>query len=191
MTSTFKTRVKPLLLASLLATSSLFAMAQNATPAAGPQDGQPKAQRGMMHNDRMGQMDPAKMQEFMAKRQAALKARLKIEASQEGAWTSFTSAMKPPADLAKRRGEMRAEMQKLSTPERIDKMKALRAERDSFMDKRADAVKTFYAALNPEQKKIFDSRPMMQGPSDDRDHRHGRMHGGMEGQASGHDHGNS
>ncbi len=200
MTYAFKTHLKPLLLASLLAGSSLLAMAQNAPPTTGPQDGPPKAQRGMMRHEAM---DPAKMQEHMAKRQAALKARLKIEASQESAWTHFTSAMKPPADMAKRRGEMRAEMQKLSTPERIDKMKSLRAERDSFMDKRADAVKTFYAALNPEQKKIFDAQPMMPG----RDQRRGHMHGGLEGpmggqiqghrgaqmdgQAAGHDHGKS
>ena len=184
MISAFTKHIRPVLLVSLLAAAGFSTFAQTTPPAA---NGQPQAQRGMMHRDAM---DPAKMQERMAKHHAALKAKLKIEASQEGAWTNFTNAMKPPVDMVKRRGEMRAEMQKLSTPERIDKMKSLRAERDAFMDKRADAVKTFYAALNPEQKKLFDTQPMMQGHGGDGGHRHGRMHGGMEGPMNGQMNGN-
>ena len=137
MTSTFQTRFKPLLLAGLLAAAGFSAFAQ--TPPAAPADGQPRAHRGMGRDQR----DPAKMQEFMAKRAADLKARLKIEPSQEGAWTAFTTAMKPPADMRQRREAVRAEMAKLSTPERIDRMKALRAQRDAEMDKRAQATKDF------------------------------------------------
>jgi len=54
-----------------------------------------------------------------------------------------------------------ADMEKLSTPERIDKMRTLRAQRmtemTTAMDKRDEAVKTFYATLTADQKKVFDA----------------------------------
>jgi Spy/CpxP family protein refolding chaperone len=52
----------------------------------------------------------------------------------------------------------REDWAKLTTPERLDKMQALKAERDARMDKRIDATKSFYAALTPEQQKVFDSQ---------------------------------
>jgi len=164
-----KSVMKPLLLAGLMAGAGFSALAQ--TTPAGPGGDRP----GMMNHGRMGHgpRDPAKMQEMMAKHQAALKDKLKITAAQETAWTTFTTAMKPPADMGKGREAMRAEMEKLSTPERIDKMKALRAQRDAEMDKRATATKTFYAALTPEQQKVFDAQHMRGG--------HGAHHGGDRG----------
>lgn len=144
-----------LVAAALLAAFGGSAIAQ--TPPTAPQE------RGMRH-------DPAKMQERMAKRQAELKAKLQITAAQEGAWSAFTSAMKPPADRPARPD--RAEFAKLTTPERIDRMQAMKARRDAEMAKRADATKTFYAALSPEQQKVFDAESLRMGP---RGHRH---HGG-------------
>ena len=174
MTSVFKSSMtaalKPLLLAGLMAGAAFSASAQ--TPPAGPMGGQGSEQRGMM---RHGPMDPAKMQAMRAQNQASLKEKLKITAAQEGAWTAFTSTMQPSADMQKRRMDMRAEMQKLTTPERIDKMRALRAERDAQMDKRANATKTFYGALSPEQQKVFDAQPMRGGDGHGRGH--GRRHG--------------
>ena len=165
MSSTFKTRFSPLLLVGLMATAGFSAFAQS-TPTT-PADVAPKAQRGMgggmgggMGH---GQRDPAKMQQMMEKRQADLKASLKIEPTQEGAWTAYTTAHKPPADKAQRRDAMRASMEKLSTPERIEHMKAMRTQRDAEMDKRAQATKDFYAVLTPEQKKTFDTRGKMGG----------------------------
>jgi hypothetical protein len=56
------------------------------------------------------------------------------------------------------------DMSKLTTPERIDKMKEMRAQRmgemAAEMDKRGAATKTFYAALTPEQQKLFDAHEM-------------------------------
>jgi periplasmic protein CpxP/Spy len=166
-----RTTLKPLLLTTALAASSFFALAQTPTPPVGPIGG-PGEHRGMM---RHGPMDPAKMQAMIAQRQAALKEKLKITTSQEGAWTAFTSTMQPPADMHKRRMEMRAEMDKLTTPERIDRMRALRSQRDAEMDKRADATKTFYAALSPEQQKVFDAQRMRGGHGPGQGH--GRRHG--------------
>jgi periplasmic protein CpxP/Spy len=151
-----------LLLAGLLATASFGAMAQGAatTPSAPAAMGAP----GEMHPGHMmgmGRHDPAKMQAMMAKHQTELKAKLKLTPAQEGAWTTFTAAMQPPAHMGRPTPEQRAEMDKLSTPERIDKMRALRTQRmadmSAAMDKRGEATKTFYAALSPEQQKTFDA----------------------------------
>ncbi|MBX3654838.1 MAG: Spy/CpxP family protein refolding chaperone [Ramlibacter sp.] len=148
------------LLTGLMAAFAAAAMAQTPPPAA--PDGKPA-----MH-ERMGRHDPAKMKEHMAKRQAALKQKLAITPAQESAWTAWTSTMQPPATPHARPN--REEVAKLTTPERIDRMRAMRAERQAAMDKRADATKTFYAALTPEQQKVFDSETLKFGG------RHG--HGG-------------
>lgn len=147
-------------LAGLMATVGASAMAQGApaAPAAGPAAaGKPAGPPG----DRMGRHDPAKMQAMMAKRQADMKAKLKITPAQEGAWTAYTASMQPPAHGARPTPEQRAEFDKLTTPQRIDRMKELRAQRMSAMsaamDKRGEATKTFYAALTPDQQKVFDT----------------------------------
>lgn len=108
-------------------------------------------QRSDYRANRQAQRD--QWQQKHAERQAQLKAKLAITPAQEGAWTSFTQAMQPRSDFARLD---RQAMQKLTTPERIDRMRALRAQRDAAMDARADAIKTFYAQLQPEQQKTFD-----------------------------------
>lgn len=157
---------KHLIAASLVATLGLPAMAQ--TPPAAAIGAAPAAAVHDGHRQR----DPAKMQERLAKRQAELKQLLQISAAQEGAWNSFTTAMKPPANL--RRLDP-AELEKLSTPDRIDHRRALRNERIAEIDRRGDATKAFYATLAPEQKKVFDSQTAMRGH---RGHHRGQ-HGGM------------
>jgi protein CpxP len=116
---------------------------------------------GMQQSQR-GKMDPARMQARMEQRHAMLKTQLKLTAEQEGAWTSFNAAHKAPGMMNQQRPDP-AEMAKLTTPERIDKMKAMRAEHQAEADKRADATKAFYAVLTADQKKVFDSFAM-QGP---------------------------
>ncbi len=136
---------------------------------------------GMGHHG-MGQMDPAKMQAMMVKRQAVLKAQLKLTPAQEGAWTTYTTAMKPLADKMLAARPDQAEFAKLTTPERIEKMKALRAqhqgEMSAAMDKHGEATKAFYAALTPEQQKIFDVAAM-QGQG--KGHGHGAGKGPAQG----------
>lgn len=175
-----KSVFKPLLLAGLLATAGFAAFSQ--APAGGERGGMMDAS-GFMHeggqHDRMGKMDPTKMQARMDKRNAELKAVLKLTPAQEGAWTTYTAAMKFPADLVAKRPD-RAEIDKLTTPERIDKMKALRTQHmtdmNTAMDKRGEATKAFYATLTPEQQKVFDARATrhhgfegkQHGPRDDK-----------------------
>jgi len=160
-------RLHSLVLAGLLAGVGMAAMAQ---PGPGPDgagrpmmgaSGPMAGQRGMQ-----GRMDPARMEAMMAKRHDALKAKLKLTSEQEGAWTTFTAAMKPPARTDFKRPD-RTEWAKLTTPERIDKMRAWRNERmtamNTAMDQREEAIKTFYGVLNADQKKIFDGEHARMG----------------------------
>jgi protein CpxP len=169
-----------LVLAGLLATAGASAMAQGAPTA--PPAGPPAAGKheGHHHGDRVGRHDPAKMQAMIAKRQAEMKAKLKITPAQEGAWSAYTAAIQPPAGGMHGRPtpEQRAELDKLTTPERIDKMRAMRtqrmAEMNAVMDKRGDATKALYAALTPEQQKVFDAEQKNRRGH----HGHGGHHGG-------------
>ena len=154
--------LKTLVFAGLLATASVGAMAEGPTTTelAAP----PKAMGSQGSCPMMGGHDPAAMKAGMAKRQAEMKTLLKITPAQESAWTTFTAAMQPPTRMMggeRPMAEQRAELEKLTTPERIDKMKVLRTQRmtdrNAEMDKRAEATKTFYAALSPDQQKVFDA----------------------------------
>ncbi|QDL52700.1 Spy/CpxP family protein refolding chaperone [Rhodoferax aquaticus] len=166
-----KSNLKSLVLAALLASVGVASWAQN-----GPSTDKPMAhaQGKMMHGDKM---DSGRMESMMAKRTTELKAKLKLSAAQEGAWTTFTSAMKPSGNMMAQRPD-RAEFDKLSTPERIDKMKAIRtqqhAEMAAEMEKRDEAIKTFYATLTPEQKKVFDTEHARMGARGEHGSEHGR-----------------
>jgi Spy/CpxP family protein refolding chaperone len=100
------------------------------------------------------------MQTRMAERLAEFKLKLKVTPAQESAWMTFTDAIKPAprAPMA----TSHAELSKLPTPERLDRMRALRTEHmaamTARMDQRAEATKTFYAVLNADQKKVFDEQ---------------------------------
>lgn len=153
---------KPLLLACILATASAAAFSQVSGAGPGGGMGGPGARmhEGMDHHG-MGKMNPARMQARMEKRQAVFKAMLKLTPAQEGAWTTFTAAMKPAVDTTGKQRPDLVEMAKLTTPERIDKMKAVRTqhmtEMNAAADKRGEATKAFYSVLTPEQQKVFDA----------------------------------
>ena len=160
-------------LAGLLATVGASALAQGAPAAAvaGPTaTGQPAGHR-------MGHHDPAQLQSMMAKRQAEMKVKLQLTPAQEGAWTNFTAAMQPPA-YVRPTPEQRAELYKLATPQRIDRMKELRTQRTSEMnaavDKRGEATKRFYAVLSPDQQKTFDAEHKKHAAHHDSGHHAGR-----------------
>lgn len=151
---------KTALVMSLLAVGFGSAMASG-NGGQGKHEGQ--GAHGMGHemgmHEKMGHggRDPAKMQERFNKHMAQLKTKLTITAAQEPAWTTFTTAMQPPKDRADMR-KMHDELEKLSTPARIDKMNAFHAEKQAEMTKKGEAVKAFYNVLTPEQRKIFDDQ---------------------------------
>jgi hypothetical protein len=165
-----------LILAAVLAASGWAAHAQ---PAPAPLSS-PGAQPPGMHMDRGhfdGQRMQQHMQERMQRRFESLKRILQISPQQEGAWNAWTAAMRPNPAAMQQRHQMHEEFARLTTPERIDRMRQMRAQRAAEMDRRADATKQFYAQLTPPQQRAFDevSLKFMGGRHGGR---HGMHHGG-------------
>lgn len=164
--------------ACLLALLGLNASAQG-MPAPAPMGAMP----GPMHAHAGGPGE--RMAERQARRLDALKAKLQLSGAQEAAWNTFASAIRTRPAMAEHMPQHQ-EMMRLSTPERLDRMKALRgqhqAEMNAFMDRRAEATKAFYATLSPEQQKIFDAETarMMSGPGRPGE---GRHHPGPQGRS--------
>lgn len=132
------------LLAAGMATASL------AQPAPAP--GAPPAQGG-----RMMRHDPEARIE-------RLRAALQLRPDQEPALRAFVDAVRPPEGMRQKMQDRRQEMAGLTTPERLDRMRAHMAERQAAFDRRAAATKRFYAQLSPTQQKAFDAlRPMHGG----------------------------
>jgi Spy/CpxP family protein refolding chaperone len=108
---------------------------------------------------RMSSRDHGKFEEQrkerMAKRQVELHDKLKLNATQEKAWATFTERMKPGARPAR---PDRAELAKLSAPERMERMLARMQEGEKRMAGRIAATKEFYAVLTPEQQKTFNDQ---------------------------------
>jgi periplasmic protein CpxP/Spy len=100
----------------------------------------------------------ARMQQKMAERQAAFKTELKLTPEQEPAWNAFIARTQPQARPTRQGSH--EDWSKLTTPQRLDKMQALKTERDAAMAKRVDAIKSFYATLNADQQKVFDAKHM-------------------------------
>lgn len=176
--------MNPLVKRSLIAAAIVAAVAGvSATAIAqgnGPQGGMAgQGPRAEQMQERMQQRMQV-MQKRHAEHQAQLKNSLKITASQEAAWDAYVAAT--AHQPGKHEPMAREDWSKLTTPERIEKMQALRTERDATMNQRMEATKTFYAALTPEQQKVFDAQgfPGMHrmGMKGDRGGRHGK-HGGQ------------
>lgn len=153
-----------ILWASLLASATFAVSAQTPPPPAAPAGPQVhtehKARAAKPHDGKFAE----RMQERRVKHMADLKAQLKLDASQEAAWSTFTSATQPPA-MAPRtdRKAARAEFDKLTTPQRLERMQARQSERAARFAQRADATRSFYAVLTPEQQKTFDAKAMPRG----------------------------
>jgi Spy/CpxP family protein refolding chaperone len=136
-----------LLLTTLAAALAGSVFAQTTAPAPAADAASAKARE---HK----RMDPAQRQERFQQRMADLKQKLQITPQQENAWTTFAGAMQPPQGQRPRID--REALASMTTPERIDQMRAMRDQRNMQMDRRAEATKAFYAALTPEQQKTFD-----------------------------------
>ena len=123
--------------------------------------------------DHMGEADHARfaerMREHMAKRAAELHDKLKLNASQETAWNAYMAKVKPGEPPAR---PDRAELDKLTAPERMDRMLARMKEHEQRMENHVAATKEFYAVLTPAQQKIFDDA-FRRGPGH---HDHKRHH---------------
>jgi len=151
------------LLAATLASAGAFAQtpAAPASPVAQAQSGDPSHARP----DRAQRFE--QMQQRHAQHLADLKEKLKLTPAQEAAWNTFAAAQQPPARPAGQARMDRDEFAKLTTPQRLDLMQSRQAERSAMFAKRADATRTFYAGLTPDQQKTFDAETMRHfGPGD-------------------------
>ncbi|RRD57849.1 hypothetical protein EII20_05060 [Comamonadaceae bacterium OH2545_COT-014] len=193
-----KPQRKHLLIATLLAALGAGASAQTAqtaqmaqTPPPAPASGEAAPQPGP--RAQAPRHDPAQRHARMAQRHgqrmAALKEKLQLSAAQQGAWNQFANAMQPSATPPQRPDQ--AEFERLTTPERIDRMQALQAERQARMNQRGEAIKAFYAQLTPGQRQTFDAqmrgfRGFGPGAKGHKHHKGHRGHSGHKGRR--HDH---
>lgn len=145
-----KPAYKHLAAAMALALLGLTAGAQAPQPAVVAPRPAPmmQGQHPMMQHHEQGQQHRA------AQRQERLKQILQITPAQEGAWSAWVASRQTGKSFQR---DNRADFAQLTTPERIDRMRALRAARAAEADRRGEATKTFYAALAPAQQKAFDA----------------------------------
>lgn len=128
----------------LIGIAALSLSAGSLTAYADNQGGGPMGEHG-----RFGE----RMKEHMAKRMAELHDKLKLNAAQEAAWKIYMTKVGPGEPPAR---PDRAEMDKLTAPERMERMLAHMKDAEQRMAAHIAATKEFYAVLTPEQKKIFD-----------------------------------
>lgn len=78
---------------------------------------------------------------------------LKLTAEQEGPWKAYTDSMMPGKPMM---SDKDTNWDKLTTPERADKMLEFSKAHQQSMETHVAAMKTFYASLTPAQQKIYD-----------------------------------
>ena len=150
--------------ATLLAALSVPTLAQ--TPPPGPQ----------ARSEQTQEMRKERMENWAAK----FKQQLQLTPAQEGAWSTYMEAMKPREHA--RLGTDWKDLRALPTPERIDRLRALREQHAA--DRRGEATKAFYGQLTPAQQKTFDTQSLrwmegMRGKGMHHpDHQGGPRHGG-------------
>ncbi|MGV8893645.1 MAG: Spy/CpxP family protein refolding chaperone [Burkholderiaceae bacterium] len=132
---------------------------------------QMQSQKSMQDKQAKYEKRGERMQEYRAKRQTELHAKLKLSATQEPAWKTYTASMTPPT-MEQRQALRpdRAAMQSMPAPQRMEAMLERMKQNQTRMENHLTALKTFYAVLTPEQQKTFDA-----------EFGHGRKHrrGGM------------
>ncbi|MCC2974994.1 Spy/CpxP family protein refolding chaperone [Massilia sp. IC2-476] len=168
-----------------IAGASLGVQAQTGAPAEGRHGyavskEQREAKRAEFRNMTPEQRQ-AKMAEFRAKRleqraarQAKLAETLKLTPAQQPVWQAFV-ASSAPLQKGERAGQRLSKEQRaaLTAPQRMERRIALQKARTARMEARLSALNSLYAALTPEQRKIFDEQAQ---------HRRGGRHHGGHGQ---------
>jgi protein CpxP len=119
----------------------------------------PPPKAGAMAEHHMMHGDPAAMMQRHAQH---LRDTLQLTPAQEPALQALLTSMKPPEGMHEgMKGEHEA-MEHLTTPQRLEKMRAMMTEHMAAFDQHAQAVTRFYAQLTPAQQKAFDAvSPMM------------------------------
>lgn len=122
----------------------------------GPGFGGPQS-CGSGHHGRFGRHGPGMFGQHVDGMLAFVKAELKITADQEPAWQAFSSSMR---ELAQQRAGMRKHARgsgrDLPLNERIDRRLAMMEQGTAQLRQMAEAVKSLYADLTPEQQQLAD-----------------------------------
>lgn len=166
-----------------IAGASLGVQAQSAAPAAGHQghamskeqhEAKRAEWRALSPEQRQAKMaeSRAKRVEQRAARQARLAEALKLTPAQQPVWQAFVATMTPPQQ-GERAGQRlnKGERAALTAPQRLERRIAMQKARTARMEARLSALNSLYAALTPEQRKVFDAQQRHGG-------RHHRGHGG-------------
>jgi periplasmic protein CpxP/Spy len=96
-----------------------------------------------------------RMEKMREDHQATLHEKLKLTAQQETAWKKFTASQPFPNKATQLDP---AEMNKLTAPQRMEKGLEHMRTMEKTMTEHLAALKEFYAALTPEQQKVFDAQ---------------------------------
>ena len=85
-----------------------------------------------------------------------LHAALHLSLDQESAWRTYQMALEPDPVSQSRHQSAQMMMASLPTPRRIDLLDANMQADLEVMHRQGEAAKAFYAALTPDQQKVFD-----------------------------------
>ncbi len=108
---------------------------------------------GAGHCGHMKDMDREQMEKTREHHQAALHDQLKLDEKQEAAWKKFVAQH---GEMGKAGRPMPEELEKLTAPQRMEKMLERMRQHEARMAEHLAALKEFYAVLTPAQQKIFD-----------------------------------
>ena len=85
-----------------------------------------------------------------------LHAILHIRPDQEPAWRAFQAGMTPPAGIVSELRASAERMATMTTPQRLDILGQNLQLAETIFHREADAMRHLYAALTPDQQRIFD-----------------------------------
>jgi periplasmic protein CpxP/Spy len=139
-------------LACVAASIPVLTYAQNAPDTAANQEHHTQKRMGEHHK-----ATPEQRAERVTQHLAKMKSLLQITPQQESSWQTFTSTMQSLYTNHKQERMDKAAIQNMTTPQKLDAMRAHRIQRMEKADQRDIAIKNLYAALSPEQQKTMDT----------------------------------
>jgi Spy/CpxP family protein refolding chaperone len=152
--------MRPVIRRAALSALAALAAASIAAPAAWAQDDHrgPPPTHDQMHA-RMQAMHEAHERQ----RAQDLRTILRLRPDQEAALTAFLASHKRPEKGPGERHGQAGEppMGPMTTTQRLDMMARRESERAAMQQRHAEALRTFYGALSPEQKQVFDALQRM------------------------------
>jgi Spy/CpxP family protein refolding chaperone len=84
---------------------------------------------------------------------------LQLRPDQEPAFQALIASLRPESGVRPKIRSERLAMRNVTTPEKLDLLKTQATERMAQFDRRAAAIKQFYAQLTPAQQKALDVLP--------------------------------